>query len=72
MTKISAEHIPKLIVRDEQNDVSTQLRIQQIANGFVVRSGGDPIFYPTLEEAAEAVRLGILQIQWPIVTRKTK
>jgi len=72
VTKISADHIPKLIVRDEQNDVSTQLRIQQIANGFVVRSGGDPIFYPNIEEVAEAVRLGILQIQWPIITRKTK
>lgn len=59
--------IPKFVVRDDQNDVNTQVRIQRITNGFVVRTGEDPVFYPTIAQAAEAIKLGLLQVKWPVV-----
>jgi hypothetical protein len=57
--------IPQFVVRDEQNDYSTQVRVQRISNGFVVRTGSEPVFYATIEQAAEAVRLGLIAARWP-------
>lgn len=56
---------PKFDVKKERNDVSTQVRVQQLENGFVVRTGGKPIHYPTIEEAAEAVKAGLITAKWP-------
>lgn len=56
--------IPKFIVRDDANDISTQVRVQLITNGFIVRTGADPVHYPNIESAAEAVKKGLLAANW--------
>ena len=53
--------VPSLIVKEERNEVSTQFRVQQIANGYVVKAGGLPIHYSTIEEAAEALKRGLMK-----------
>jgi hypothetical protein len=60
-----ANAIPKFVVRDDANDISTQVRVQLITNGFIVRTGTDPIHYPDIESAAEAVKQGLLAASWP-------
>lgn len=57
--------IPKFVVRDDANDISTQVRVQLITNGFIVRTGAEPIHYPDIESAAEAVKQGLLAADWP-------
>jgi len=56
--------IPKFTVKNERNDVGTQVRVQQLENGFVVRTGNKPIHYTTIEEAADAVRAGLVAAPW--------
>ena len=56
--------VPKFEVKSERNDVSTQIRVQQLENGFVVRTGNKPIHYPTIEEAANAVKDGLIAATW--------
>ena len=56
---------PKFDVKKERNDVSTQVRVQQLENGFVVKTGNRPIHYPTIKEAADAVRDGLIAANWP-------
>jgi hypothetical protein len=58
---VSEYIVPSLIVKEERNEVSTQFRVQQIANGYVVKAGGLPIHYSTIEGAAEAVKLGLVK-----------
>ena len=69
-----SKQIPDFIVRNEVNDTSTQLRIQKIGNGFIVKAGIEPIFFPTIEDAADALYHGILAIEWevPPKTRKPR
>ncbi len=63
--EISNNEVPNLQVRKDTNDISTQIRIQKIANGFVVRGhAGTPIHYESQEKLAEAVKVGILRLQW--------
>lgn len=50
----------EFVVRDEPNDVSVQIRIQKIGNGYVVKTGKSPVFYPTIEEAAQAIKDGLV------------
>ena len=50
----------EFVVRDEPNDVSVQIRIQKIGNGYVVKTGKSPVFYPTIEEAAQAIKEGLV------------
>lgn len=57
--------IPDLIVRDEPNDVSIQIRIQKIENGFLVRAGGLPVFYANIETTADAISKALLKTKWP-------
>jgi hypothetical protein len=52
--------VPKFIVREEQNDIGAQIRVQQIANGFVIRGCAQPVFCKTTEEMAEAVKQGLI------------
>ncbi len=61
----SDKPVPKFLVREDQSDVSTQVRVQQIVNGFVIRTGADPIFYPDIESAADAIRDGLIAARWP-------
>ena len=57
-----SEHIvPKFIVKKAPHDVSAQLRVQQYANGYAVKTGSLPIHYSTIEEAAEAVKRGLIK-----------
>jgi len=54
----------QLIVRNEPNDVSVQLRVQQIGNGFVVKTGKSQVYYATIVEAADAIRQVLISANW--------
>lgn len=56
---------PKLSLQQDRNDVSVHIRVQQMENGFAVKTGNKPIHYPTIEEAAEAVKDGLIDAPWP-------
>jgi len=56
---------PEIVVREDNNDISVQIRIQRVANGFLVRTGRAPIYYPNIEEAAAAISGSLIQIVWP-------
>lgn len=56
---------PELVVREDANDVSVQIRVQKVANGFLVRAGKVPIYYATIEAAADAARAGLIEVVWP-------
>jgi hypothetical protein len=59
--------LPELIVREETNDVSVQIRVQRIENGFLVRAGKTPVFYVDIETAAEAIKSALIKTNWPSV-----
>lgn len=50
----------EFVVRNEPNDVSVQIRIQKIGNGYVVKTGISPVFFHTIEEAAQAIKDGLV------------
>lgn len=50
----------EFVVRSEPNDVSVQIRIQKIGNGYVVKTGKSPVFYSTIEEAAISIKDGLI------------
>ena len=56
--------LPKFNVREERNDRYVQVRLQEVQNGFIVRSGDVPIYYPSINEAAEAICEGLKQSDW--------
>lgn len=60
--------IPKFKIVSEKNDVTTLIRVQQIQNGFVVRGGGSPIHYSTMEQTAEAIKDGLVALNWPVLS----
>ena len=64
-TNVTQETIPKFEIKSERNDTSTQVRVQELENGFVVKTGDKPIHYPNIEEAAEAVKQGLIAAEWP-------
>tara|TARA_Y100000004_G_C8821156_1_gene371982 strand:+ start:541 stop:747 length:207 start_codon:yes stop_codon:yes gene_type:complete len=66
MMEVLDKEVPNFQIRKESaTDVSTQIRIQKIANGFVVRGHADPpIHYDSQEKLAEAIKAGILKISW--------
>jgi hypothetical protein len=57
---------PKLAVREDGQDISVQIRVQQVANGFLVRTGNIPIYYSSIEKAAAAVSDSLIQVTWPL------
>lgn len=61
----TTETIPRFEVKHERNDTSTLVRVQELENGFVVKTGGKPIHYKTIEAAAEAVKQGLIEAAWP-------
>ena len=58
------KELPKFNVREERNDRYVQIRLQEVQNGFIVRSGDVPIYYPSINEAAEAICEGLKQSEW--------
>ena len=50
----------EFVVREEPNDTSIQVRVQKIGNGYVVKTGNLPIYFPTIEEAAQAIKDGLI------------
>jgi len=52
------------VVNVDSNHESTHLRVQKIGNGFVVRTGRTPIFYGDIQSAADAIRDGLITIEW--------
>ena len=63
--------LPKFTVREERNDRYVQVRLQEVQNGFIVRSGDVPIYYPSINEAAEAGRLSRIVAAVQHVTAQT-
>ena len=57
--------LPEIVVREDNNDISIQIRVQRVANGFLVRTGKAPVFYSTIDETATAISSGLVQIVWP-------
>ena len=57
--------LPEIVVREDNNDISIQIRVQRVANGFLVRTGKAPVFYFTIDETAAAISSGLVQIVWP-------
>jgi len=62
---VTQDTTPKFEVKTERNDTTTQVRVQELENGFVVKTGGKPIHYGTIEEAADAVKQGLIAAKWP-------
>ena len=54
--------VPEFVVRRDNNDISIQLRVSCIGNGYLVKTGGSPIYYATKEDMAKAVYLGLLKL----------
>ena len=50
----------EFVVREEPNDTSIQIRVQKIGNGYVVKTGNLPVYIPTIEEAAQAIKDGLI------------
>jgi hypothetical protein len=62
--------MPNFVVTHEGNDVTTSVRITKIQNGFILRTGDKPIFYATIGEVADAVKAGLLQLDWKDAKKK--
>ena len=58
------QNVPEFKVQVHNNDITMLVRLQQLSNGFVVRGCKSPIHYSNIEEAAEAVKLGIIKSDW--------
>jgi len=59
-----SKDIPTITVNKDKNDVSVQVRVLKIKNGYLVRGGhgsGEPVHYSTVEEAADATKQGIIR-----------
>jgi hypothetical protein len=64
--------VPNFIVTSEGNDTTTSVRITQIQNGFILRTGDKPIHYDTIEQVAQAVSAGLLAIDWKESKKESK
>jgi hypothetical protein len=61
-TSTEAPIVPEFVVRRDGTDISVQLRVSCIGNGYLVKTGGAPIYYATKEDMAKAVCLGLLNL----------
>lgn len=61
-TTTEAPIVPEFVIRKDGNDISVQLRVSCIGNGYLVKTGGAPLYYAAKEEMAKAVYLGLLQL----------
>ena len=62
MTNITEAIVPEFVIRRDGNDISIQLRVSCIGNGYLVKTVGAPHYYAAKEEMAKAVYLGLLQL----------
>jgi len=59
--KAGQNDVPSLkIIDNEPTDISCQVRVNLMQNGFALKHKDEPIFYPTIEECAEAVKQGLI------------
>ena len=58
-----------LSVQTAPNDVSAQLRIQRIRNGWLLKTGDTPVYYENVQELAAAVSAAIINTPWPNVEK---
>lgn len=58
-----------LSVQTTPNDVSAQLRIQRIRNGWLLKTGDTPVYYENVQELAAAVSAAIINTPWPNVEK---
>lgn len=61
-----------LSVQTTPNDVSAQLRIQRIRNGWLLKTGDTPVYYADVRELADAVSAAIISTPWPNVEKEAK
>ena len=52
----------EFLVRSDPNDTSIQVKVQKIANGYVVKTGRLPVYYSTIEEAAQSISDGLVSV----------
>jgi hypothetical protein len=53
--------VPILAIRDnEPTDISCQVRVNLMQNGYALKHKDEPIFFSTIEECAEAVKQGLI------------
>lgn len=58
--------IPKFSLIKDGHDISTQVRIVCVANGFLVRTGGSPpVHYSSIAAVIRGISAGLKQLDWP-------
>lgn len=58
-----SEKTSRVRVHRHGNEKFIQIRVQRIENGYLLRTGSEPIHYPTIESLADAVRNKILETE---------
>lgn len=53
---------PELRFRENKGEIYLQVRVQRIGNGYMLKSGGAPIFFPTLLELARSLSDGLQEL----------
>lgn len=54
---------PKITVRfkKQANDHSAVIRIARIENGFLIKTGGDPVYFSDMDTASASLRDALLE-----------
>jgi hypothetical protein len=71
-TSTEALIVPEFVVRRDGTDISIQLRVTSIGNGYLVKTGGTPLYYATKEGMAKAVYAGLLKMSDSIIEKVQK
>lgn len=61
--KAPAEEQPRLVFREHNTESFLQFRVARIANGYTLKSGTSPTFYPTLTALANSLRDSLLELE---------
>ena len=61
-TTTEAPIVPEFVIRRDGNDISVQLRVSCIGNGYLIKTGGTPLYFATKEGMAKAVYAGLLKM----------
>jgi len=61
--KATKEEQPLLAFREHNAESYLQFRVARIANGYTLKSGKSPTFYPTLTALANALRDSLIALE---------
>jgi len=62
-TSTEAPIVPEFVIRRDGTDISVQLRVSCIGNGYLIKTGGAPLYFATKEGMAKAVYAGLLNLK---------